>query len=684
MRARATSIGDNSGAAGGPADGERKFGGSPAGPAWSTDAAPLGGDAGITFTLVTNGVGAPVQVTYAPGDSSRLFVVSQGGTIRIVKNGTLLGTPFLSIGTLTSDGGEQGLLSMAFDPDYATNGYFYVYYTNNIAIPGDLTLARYHVSGNPDVADPASADILLVVPHPTNANHNGGQLAFGPDGYLYMGTGDGGSGGDPLDNAQNKNVLLGKLLRLDVHGTGATPCGQAGVRDYAIPADNPFVGADGCDEVWAYGLRNPWRWSFDREAGDLLIGDVGQNAWEEIDFTPASSAGGENYGWRRMEGFHCYNPSNACDDGSLTLPILEYDHGLGCSVTGGFRYRGAAIPGLNGTYLYGDFCTGRIWRAVQAGNGTWSSTLLVDGSYSISGWGEDEAGEMYLTDLSGFVYKVTPTANPAPAASGLLPAAVIAADPDFALTVNGTGFVYESVVRWNGQDRPTTFVSPTTLTASIPASDVSSAGTALVTVFSPTPGGGTSSPRSLNINSTFLDVPTSHFANAHIQAIFDAGVTGGCGTRMYCPENVTNRAQMAVFLLKAEHGSSYVPPGCTSKFVDVPCPSAFANWIEQLSTEGITAGCGNGTAFCPGDAVTRGQVAVFLLKAEHPPGYVPPDCTGIFADVPCPSTFANWIERLSAEGITAGCGGGNYCPGNPVTRAQMAVFLTKTFGLPLP
>ena len=210
-----------------------------------------------------------------------------------------------------------------------------------------------------------------------------------------------------------------------------------------------------------------------------------------------------------MEGAHCYNPATGCDDGSLTLPILEYDHGQGCSVTGGFRYRGTAIPGLYGTYLYGDYCTGRIWRGIQAGDGSWSATQLLDSTYNISGWGEDAAGELYLAEHNGSVYELTPTPNPSPAASGLVPSAVIAGDPDFELAVDGTGFVYGSVVRWNGSDRPTTFVSSGRVTAAIPAADILAAGSALVTVFSPAPGGGTSAAQTLNINPTFLDVPTT-------------------------------------------------------------------------------------------------------------------------------------------------------------------------------
>ena len=686
----ADAIGDSSGASGGPSNGTRGFGGSPAGPEWTgSDTAPLAGPAvaaSIMFTALPGNLSSPVHVTNAHDGSNRLFVVEQTGTIRIYKDGALLATPFLDVSGLISPGGEQGLLSVAFHPDYANNGFFYIYYVNKTPSPGNPTVARYHVSSNPDVADPTSAQILLTVPHPVNTNHNGGQLYFSPlDGYLYMGTGDGGSGGDPPNNAQNLNLLLGKMMRFDVNGTGTVPCGQSTPAPYAIPADNPFVGAAGCDEIWAYGLRNPFRFSFDRVTGDLLIGDVGQNLYEEIDFQPSTSAGGENYGWRRMEGFHCYDPA-PCNDGTLTLPILEETHADGwCAIIGGMRYRGTAIPALDGVYLYSDNCLGDVYAATQAGDGTWTRSLLKATSFLTSSFGEDEAGEVYLVDLGGKVYRIDPSPYPAPTIASLSPAAVIAGDPGFALTVNGTGFVYGSVARWNGSDRPTTFVSASRLTVAIPAADIAAVGTASVNVFTPTPGGGTSSSQTVNINQTFLDVPEGAFAGQYIQAVYDAGVTAGCGPRVYCPSTATTRAQMAVFLLKASQGSAYAPPPCSGTvFDDVPCTGGvFDPWIEDLAGRGITGGCG-GQSYCPGASVTRAQMSAFLLKTEHGFDYVPPACQGVYGDVVCPSLFADWIEQLAAENVTAGCGGTNYCPASPVTRAQMAVFLTKTFSLPLP
>jgi glucose/arabinose dehydrogenase len=343
-------------------------------------------DPQVQLQRVITGLTQPVAMTHA-GDS-RLFIVQQSGKILIDDGTRVLPAPFLDVVSLVSCCGERGLLSAAFHPQYRSNGRFFVYYTDR---NGDIVIARYSVSSNPNVADGGSGTIVLRIPHPVNTNHNGGQLQFGPDGYLYAGTGDGGSGGDPPNNAQNTNALLGKLLRLDVDG--ASP--------YAIPAGNPFRSGGGRPEIWAYGLRNPWRFSFDRENGDLWIGDVGQNAREEIDLQPATSIGGENYGWRRMEGSHCFNPSTGCSESGLTLPVLEYTHAEGCSVTGGYRYRGGRFRRMQGRYFYGDYCSGTIWSGTQQANGTWQTRSVVSTSLSISAFGEDINGELYVADLVG-------------------------------------------------------------------------------------------------------------------------------------------------------------------------------------------------------------------------------------------------------------------------------------------
>jgi glucose/arabinose dehydrogenase len=348
----------------------------------------------VALLPIATGLNQPVALTHA-GDT-RLFITEQGGTIRIYDALGLRTTPFLDIRSIVLAGGERGLLSVAFHPHYRDNGLFFVYYTNR---NGDNSIARYKVSStDPDRADATSATILLTISHPDFANHNGGQLQFGPDGFLYIGTGDGGSGGDPSNHAQDLSQLLGKLLRIDVdHGT-----------PYAIPPSNPFVNRTGArGEIWAYGLRNPWRYTFDRATGDMWIGDVGQNIFEEIDLQPATSIGGENYGWRRMEGFHCFNPSTNCTDPSFTMPVLEYQHtGGACSITGGYRYRGTQVPALNGAYLYGDYCTGTIWTATQS-NGNWFPKVLFQTSLNISSFGEDLSGELYVLDVAGGkVYKM--------------------------------------------------------------------------------------------------------------------------------------------------------------------------------------------------------------------------------------------------------------------------------------
>jgi glucose/arabinose dehydrogenase len=355
----------------------------------------------LTLQPVTANLNSPVFMTSPSGDQARLFIVEQGGTIRIfnVAGGALLGTPFLDITNLVISNGEQGLLGMAFDPDYGANGRFYVFYTNT---NGDLVIARYQrTSADPDLADPNSGTILQTIAHPTFSNHNGGMLAFGPDGCLYAGIGDGGSGGDPNNNGQTTTTRLGKLLRLDP-STG-TACTNGGI--------NPFVLTGGAPEVWSLGLRNPWRFSFDRVTGDLYIGDVGQGEREEINVSTGPNAGrGLNYGWRLMEGTLCFNPSSNCNPGGLTLPALEYPHtGRPCSVTGGYVYRGSAAPARRGTYFYADFCAGFV-RSFRYQNGQATNQLewpLLSRS-GITSFGEDAQGELYLMTQSGSLSKIVP------------------------------------------------------------------------------------------------------------------------------------------------------------------------------------------------------------------------------------------------------------------------------------
>lgn len=351
----------------------------------------------IALTPQVNGLTSPVHITNADDGSNRLFVVEQGGNIRVIQNGELLPTPFLDISDRVSTGGEQGLLSMAFPPEYASKGYFYVDYTDP---NGDTIIARYRLNGDLNLADPNSEEVILKIDQPFD-NHNGGQLAFGLDGYLYIGMGDGGGANDPLNLAQNPNSLLGKLLRIDV---------ESGVFPYAIPSSNPFLSTNDPDnlyrdEIWASGLRNPWRFSFDRLTGDLYIGDVGQNTSEEINFQSFISNGGENYGWPIFEGFNRFSDQNAAN---LVFPVIAYDRSSGsASVTGGFTYRGSE-ESLNGIYFYGDFVDGRLWGLRYNGS-VWENALLLDTDYGISTFGEDEVGNQYVADyFSGDIFLISP------------------------------------------------------------------------------------------------------------------------------------------------------------------------------------------------------------------------------------------------------------------------------------
>jgi glucose/arabinose dehydrogenase len=366
-------------------------------PTATATATQVPADGSFLVTKVASGFARPTFVTNAGDNSNRLFVLEKPGRIRVIKAGLLVAQPYLDISSLVgSNSNEQGLLGLAFHPDFEKNGRFFVAYT---AKNGDNTVAEYKAPDPAsDFADAASGKVLFAVAD-QYPNHNGGMLAFGPDGYLYVSMGDGGSGGDPNGNGQNINSMLGKLLRIDVNS--GSP--------YGIPATNPFASrTDARKEVWAYGLRNPWRFTFDRATGDLWMGDVGQDKYEEVDFQPADSKGGENYGWNTMEGLHCYKPQTGCSQAGLVLPVFEYDHGQGCSVTGGYVYRGKAIAPLVGRYLFTDYCGDKLWATTRDSAGQFTTTEVGTVPSGVTSFGEDESGEVYFTvDQEGTVYKLT-------------------------------------------------------------------------------------------------------------------------------------------------------------------------------------------------------------------------------------------------------------------------------------
>jgi glucose/arabinose dehydrogenase len=347
----------------------------------------------ISFEPVFDGLDKPVGYIDANDGSGRFFIVEQRGRVLVSDGGELLETPFLNINTMISTGSEQGLLSIALDPGFAGNGRVFVSYTDT---EGDSQIVRYSVSdSDANQLDPDSAMTILSLDQPYQ-NHNGGNILFGPDGYLYIGFGDGGSLGDPEGRAQNPSILFAKILRIDVSGNQ---------KPYGIPADNPFVDDPSfAPETFAWGFRNPWRFSFDRETGDLWIGDVGQNTIEEIDLIPAGTSG-QNFGWPIREGNECYS-SDSCDDTGLTPPGVQYTHDYGCSVTGGFIYRGSTIPDLAGTYLFADYCSGYLWGLVPDSKGSYSVTDMLETGMNPSSFAQDASGELYLLDLTGTIYRI--------------------------------------------------------------------------------------------------------------------------------------------------------------------------------------------------------------------------------------------------------------------------------------
>jgi glucose/arabinose dehydrogenase len=353
--------------------------------------------------VVTTGLSNPLFLTHAGDGGGDLYIVEKGGKIRLVEAGALRSLPFLDISNasldpdrLTTDG-ERGLLGLAFSPDYATNGYFYVYYTNTA---GNLVIARYTADRTRKTADPNTERVLLTIPHPSFSNHNGGWLAFGPDGMLYAAIGDGGGGGDPNNNGQNLGSLLGKVIRIDVSAE------ESDSQRYRIPADNPFVGQTNVrPEIWAYGLRNPWRSSFDRQTGDLWIADVGQGVREEVNFAPGGGKG-LNFGWNRTEGDRCYN-GEGCSMAGLTPPVWAYTTGGGDgrAVTGGYVYRGGQTA-LQGRYFFSDSSSGLIWALHKNPDGTWTRTQVATGGAGVVSFGEDEAGELYVVNIGGWVKRI--------------------------------------------------------------------------------------------------------------------------------------------------------------------------------------------------------------------------------------------------------------------------------------
>jgi glucose/arabinose dehydrogenase len=523
----------------------------------------------LTVVRVTGGLSSPLGVVNAGDGSGRLFVVQRDGRVRVVKSRKLQAGNFLNVGSRITAGGERGLLGLAFHPDFATNRYLYVYYTRP---GGDIVISRMQANTAKTFASVDSLEPMLVIGHSQYTNHNGGAMAFGPDGYLYLGIGDGGGGGDPLESGQDKNTLLGKILRIDVDGTGHGVGGDG----YGIPADNPFVGIAGDDEIWAYGMRNPWRIGFDRANGNLYIADVGQSRREEVNLELAADMGGNNYGWDVMEGTLCHEPMSGCSLTGDTLPVAEYSHSLGCSITGGYVYRGSHRD-LQGLYVYGDFCSGRIWTMNASGTG---EKVRRDTSLAISSFGEDESGELFVTDLNGALYRV------------IAPEFTDIATSTFLDAIHW--IFYEGITVGCGSGR------------FCPTASVTRAHMALFIMR------GFDVPPATPGNDYFVD-DNGVTGEGAINALAEAGITGGCDTarKLFCPTARVTRAQMALFLDRAIEPPL---PLTSEDFFDDDNGKTGEAAINRLAAAGITGGCGP-RKYCPTANVTRGQMAAFLRRA---------------------------------------------------------------------
>lgn len=630
--------------------------------------------AAIQLEPVLTGLSVPVFAGNARDGSNRLFVVEQSGGIKVLQSGATSPTVFLNLTSLVMFGGEQGLLGLAFHPYYRNNGRFFVNYTRKP--DGATVVAEYHVSSsNPNVADTTEIPILTITQPFTN--HNGGMLSFGPDGYLYINMGDGGSANDPNNRAQNVNELLGKILRIDIdHSNGSVP--------YTSPPTNPFFGSSipGRDEIYAIGMRNPWRSSFDRATGQLYVGDVGQGAREEVDIVTL----GGNYGWRVMEGSIC-NPSfngGVCTppSGSI-LPITEYSHTGGrCSITGGYVYRGHISTLPAGAYIFADYCTGEIFM-FSGGD----QSLLLDTALNISSFGEDETDELYVVGLGGTVDRIV---NPAGTCSSFINPAT-----ESFSSSGGAGNVAIAMpvsCSWAAISNDQWI--------SITSADASGSGAVNYLVGSNsagTPRTGTLSVAGKTFTAiqgeSFADVTSNNQFFDHIGRLSANQITGGCGVnaqggRLYCPSSSVTREQMAAFIIRALGEPNPTPPA-TQRFVDVPPTNQFYAFIDRLAALGITVGCSvnaQGEQFyCPSESITREQMAAFIIRALGETNPTPPG-TGRFADVPPSNPFYAFIDRMAVRGVTSGCGTNGqgqliYCPSSIVTREQMAAFLARAFNL---
>jgi glucose/arabinose dehydrogenase len=594
----------------------------------------------LALGAALGGFTSPVGITHAADGSGRIFVVEQGGRIRIVKGGVLQPTPFLDISTRISSGGERGLLGLAFAPDYARRGYFYVNYTNPA---GNTVISRFRRSAaNADAADSASEQIIITIAQPF-ANHNGGQLAFGRDGYLYVGMGDGGDAGDPGNRAQNPAELLGKILRIDVE-TGRP-------YTYTVPASNPYVVRPGFrGEIWALGVRNPWRFSFDRLTADLYIADVGQGSFEEIDFQPVPSLGGQNYGWRIMEATHCFNP-NPCNQTGLTLPVIEYDHSAGnCSVTGGYVYRAATFPRMQGLYFYGDFCSGRIW-GLQRQNQAWVNTLLLDTAIQISAFGEDEPGNVYVASYgTGQIFQLVdngPVIAPSPTPS---PATIHFQSTGYNAGEEG-GYNIPTVVR-DGDTTTDIFVDYATSDGT--ASERSDYTTARGTLhFAP----GETQKMFLVLITNDLKAEGAEQFNLTLSNVRGAGSLGTPSTATFTitdldnPNNTTNPLDVSDFFVRQHYRDFLNREGDTA---------GVAFWTNNIES----CGTGTGAAGCR-DAKRIDTSAAFFLSIEfQETGFfayrVHKTAFGNLSGKPVPITFNDFIRDAQQIGFNVVVGQGDW------------------------